>query len=209
MDLFRVHETSPVDPSALINAFRAKFSEFSHGQHDAQEVVLILLDVFEKSLGKDLIQEIFNGQETQEIAWSGGKTSRVNQFTVLLIDVGEESTLQGLIDRRSDPVSLENYVDDSGEKHMVAALRNIVTRWPKILGVSFSMYTHKYPIEIPLEFQGLRLFSCVIHSGILHGGHYMLLVRRYDKWYIKDDENVREVPEPKNLRGAFYMAWYR
>jgi hypothetical protein len=130
-------------------------------------------------------------------------------FTVLLIDVGAESTLQELVDRRADPVPIENYTDDSGETHPVAAIRNVITEWPRVLGVSFSMYTNKYPIHVPLEFRGLRLFSCIIHHGIQHGGHYVLLVRRYDRWYIKDDEDVREVPEPKDLKGSFYMAWYR
>jgi len=38
--------------------------------------------------------------------------------------------------------------------------------------------------------------------------HYALLVRRFDKWYLKDDETVREV-EPVNFKGEFYQAWYR
>jgi len=208
MDLFRV-QTGPVNPENLLKAFRSKFPDFTYGQHDAQEVVIILLDVFENSLGKELIQGIFNGQETQEVAWSGGKTSRVNPFTVLLIDVDCEDALETLVNRRQDPVALENYTDDSGQTHAVAAIRNQVTKWPKVLGISFSMYDRKFPIHIPLEFKGLRLFSCIIHHGIRNGGHYALLVRRYDSWYIKDDESVRQVPEPKDLKGSFYMAWYR
>jgi ubiquitin C-terminal hydrolase len=210
MNLFRINQTGPVNPVDLLKAFCVKFPDFAHGgQHDAQEVVIILLDVFEKSLGKELIQGIFNGQDTQEVAWAGGKTSRTSPFTVLLLDVEAEAKLEDLVTRREEPRPLENYTDDSGETHIVAAVRNIITQWPKILGISFSMYMNKYPVHIPLEFQGRRLFSCIIHHGIQQGGHYALLVRRYDSWYIKDDENVREVPEPKDLRGAFYMAWYR
>jgi ubiquitin C-terminal hydrolase len=209
MDLFRVHQVGPVNPKDLLNAFRAKFPSFGHGQHDAQEVVIILLDVFEKSLGKELIQGIFNGQETHEIAWNGGKTTSTSPFTVLLIDVNKDESLEDLVNKRQEPVPLENYTDNSGKTHQCAALRNRVTQWPKVLGISFSMYTNKFSIQIPLEFGGLRLFSCIIHTGIQQGGHYALLVRRYDKWYIKDDEHVREVPEPKDLKGAFYMAWYR
>jgi ubiquitin C-terminal hydrolase len=209
MDLFRIHERGPVNPSALLAAFREKFSRFDSGQHDAQEVVLILIDVFEKSLGKDLIQKIFNGKETQEVAWNGGKTTRVNPFTLLFLEVDKPDSLQNLVDKHEEVICLENYVDDSGQTHKNAALRNSVTQWPMVLGVSFSMYMNKFPIEIPLQFQGLRLFSCIIHQGVLNGGHYALMVRRYDKWYIKDDEHVREIPEPKELRGAFYMAWYR
>jgi ubiquitin C-terminal hydrolase len=40
------------------------------------------------------------------------------------------------------------------------------------------------------------------------GGHYALLVRRFDKWYLKDDETVKEV-EPIHFKSEFYQAWYR
>jgi ubiquitin C-terminal hydrolase len=49
----------------------------------------------------------------------------------------------------------------------------------------------------------------VLHQGHKNGGHYALLVRRFDKWYIKDDETVREVPQIQSLRGEFYLAFYR
>jgi ubiquitin C-terminal hydrolase len=210
MDLFRINQSGPVDPRELLTAFQNQFKDFQgQNQHDAQEVVVILIDVFEKSLGKELIQGMFNGEETQEVAWAGGKSTRVAPFTTLILDVMKPTSIPDLVKAREEPVPLENYKDDSGETHACAALRNTVTKWPRIIGFSFSMYDGKFPIDIPQDFGDRRLFSCVIHHGIRQGGHYALLVRRYDKWYIKDDEVVREVPEPKDLRGQFYMAWYR
>lgn len=70
------------------------------------------------------------------------------------------------------------------------------------------MYDYKFPIEIPNEFKGKKLFACVMHAGIQQGGHYALMVRRWDKWYLKDDETVNEIT-PNEFKGPFYMAWYR
>jgi len=108
-----------------------------------------------------------------------------------------------------EPILIENYIDDSGVTHERAALQTRVKRWPKFTSFSFSMYEYKFPIEIPLEFEGLKLFACVMHQGHKNGGHYALLVRRFDKWYVKDDERVTEMPDIKVLRGEFYQVWYR
>ena len=209
-ELFKANKTDPVSPSDLLGAFRLKFPEFAnHGQHDAQEVVVIMIDVFETSLGKEFIQGLFNGEEVQETLFSEGMSTRKNEFTTLIIDVSEPATLKDLVEDREEPIAIEGYVDAAGKKHETAAVRTRVTRWPKILGFSFSMYDYKFPIEIPTDFEGKKLFACILHAGAKFGGHYALLVRRYDKWYIKDDETVREFPGPINLKGEFYMAWYR
>ena len=208
--LFLKGKTDAVSPSDLFGAFKVRFPQFAdHRQHDAQEVILHLIDVFEQSLGKDFITDLFNGQETQVTSWSTGCSEIKSTFTTLLLDVSEPCRLQDLITDRIEPISIENYKDDSGQTHEKASVQTRVTRWPKFTNFSFSMYDHKFPIEIPLEFEGLKLFACVSHQGHQNGGHYALLVRRFNKWYIKDDDSVRELPGVTSLRGEFYQAWYR
>jgi ubiquitin C-terminal hydrolase len=201
--------TEPLSPNDLLGAFRARFPQFANqGQHDAQEVILLLIDVFEKSLGKELIQEIFNGEDSQETLWSEGMSTVKTPFTTLVLDVNEPCRLQDLLDDRLEEHEIEGYLDSQGKTHDVAAIRHRVTKWPRITSFSFSMYDYKFPIEIPFEFEGRKLFACVLHQGVQRGGHYALLVRRFNKWYLKDDETVREV-EPTNFKGEFYQAWYR
>lgn len=168
----------------------------------------MLIDVFEKSLGKELIQDIFNGEDSQETLWSEGMSTVKTPFTTLVLDVSEPCRLQDLLDDRLEEHEIEGYVDSQGKTHDVAAIRHRVTKWPRITSFSFSMYDYKFPIEIPFEFEGRKLFACVLHQGVQRGGHYALLVRRFNKWYLKDDETVREV-EPTNFKGEFYQAWYR
>ena len=208
--LFVKGKTDPVSPSDLFGAFKVRFPEFADGrQHDAQEVILHLIDVFENSLGKEFITDLFNGEELQVTSWPSGSSKLATPFTTLLLDVSEPCRLQDLLKDRSEPISVENYTDSSGTTHPHASVQTRVGRWPKFTSFSFSMYDYKFPIEIPFEFENKKLFACIIHLGVKNGGHYATLVRRYDKWYIKDDETVREVPRTENFRGEFYMAFYR
>lgn len=208
--LFTKGKTDPVNPRDLFNAFKSKFPQFSDNmQHDAQEVILHLVDAFEKSLGKEFVTNLFNGEETQVTSWGEHSSTRKTTFTTLLLDVSEPCRLQDLVKDRADPISIENYIDDSGQVHSKATVQTHVSRWPKFTNFSFSMYDHKFPIEIPFEFEGLKLFACVIHHGHQNGGHYALLVRRFDKWYIKDDERVTEIQDVRVIRGEFYQAWFR
>jgi ubiquitin C-terminal hydrolase len=207
--LFLVSGTGPVDPSGLLSEFRTKFSEFANtGQHDAQEVIVCLIDLFEKSLGKQLIQDIFNGEETQETVYPGGKSEVRHPFTTLILDVNSNSKLESILADRMKHAGISDYVDDTGRRHRVAAVGRSVTKWPRVIGFTFAMYNSKFQIEIPETFEGRYLFAVVLHAGITWGGHYALAVKRYGKWYIKDDESVTELNEPP-LKGPFYMAWYR
>lgn len=207
--LFLSGKSDPVDPRSLVAAFKTKFSAFNDGgQHDAQEVIVCLIDVLEQSLGKQFISEIFNGEETQETVYPGGVSKRSGTFTTIILDVNSETNLTDLLTAREKHSFISDYVDDTGKKHHVAALGLKVTRWPKILIFTFSMYSRKFPIEIPNEIHGKKLFAVVLHSGMMCGGHYAIAVKRYDKWYIKDDDTVSELREPPS-KGPFYMALYR
>jgi len=209
-ELFTKDKTEPVSPSDLLGAFRLRFPQFTTGQqHDAQEAILLLIDVFEQSLGKELVQDIFNGEDSQETLWNDGMSTVKSPFTTLVLDVSEPCRLHDLLEDRFEERNIEGYVDAQGRTHEVAGIRNRVSKWPRIVSFSFSMYDYKFPIEIPFEFEGKKLFACVLHQGVQRGGHYALLVRRFEKWYIKDDESVREIPDIKTFKGEWYQAWYR
>jgi len=208
--LFLKGITDPVDPSDLLKEFRDRFPSFANqDQHDAQEVILNLIDVFETSVGKKMIQDLFNGEETQETIYPNGISKLKNTFTTMILDVTGPSRLEDLVKTREKAVGIKDYTDDTGKTHHVAAVCTKITRWPKVILFSFSMYAHKFPIEIPSEFQGRKLFACVIHKGIRQGGHYALMVMRHGKWFIKDDETVSEIETPTTFNGPFYLVLYR
>lgn len=207
--LFLKGASGPVDPRPLLAAFQTRFPAFANpNQHDAQEVIVLLIDVFEKSIGKKFVQSIFNGMECQETVYPGGVSKKETEFITMILTPEGPARLEDLLAKRTKHVGIEGYIDDSGKRHHVAATRTVVANWPRVIGITFSMYDHKFPIEIPEELEGRKLFAAVLHHGIAWGGHYALAVRRHDKWYIKDDESVQEIPEPPK-QGPFYMVWYR
>jgi ubiquitin C-terminal hydrolase len=208
--LFIKGKTDPVSPSDLLGAFRVRFPRFvGQQQHDAQEAVLLLIDVFEESLGKEFIQDLFNGEEVQTTSWDSGSSEVRTQFTTMLMDVTEPCHLKSLIADREEPMTIENYVDTQERTHRRASVGCKVSRWPKFTSFSFSMYDYKFPIELPFEFKGRKLYACILHQGHKNGGHYALLVRRHDKWFIKDDGVVHQIPNIEVMKGEFYMAFYR
>lgn len=207
--LFLSGADDPVNPSELLAEFRTKFPSFAGGgQHDAQEVIVCMIDVLESSLGKELIQGIFNGVEIQETVFPDGVSKREEVFTTMILEPTCNSTLESILKNRWSHSAISDYVDDSGKKHHVAAIGRKISKWPKVIGFTFSMYSSKFQIEIPETFEGRHLFAIVLHAGIQWGGHYALAVKRYGKWYMKDDDSVTELNETPT-KGMFYMVWYR
>lgn len=116
--LFIKGETSPVSPSDLLGAFRVRFPSFSNmQQHDAQEVVLLLIDVFEQSLGKEFVEDLFNGEESQETSWDEGSSKITNQFTTCILEVFEPCTLDELLEQKQKSILIQNYKEGNGAVH--------------------------------------------------------------------------------------------
>lgn len=84
--LFVKEVSDPVDPTNLLSAFREIFPEFvKDKQHDAQEVIINLIAVFERSLGKEFIGGIFNGEDDGQV------------FNTKILDVCEPCSLEDLL----------------------------------------------------------------------------------------------------------------
>ena len=208
-ELFSKSETRAACPLPLIGAFRGKFSRFDNlNQHDSQEVILCLIDTFEETLGKEFIKKIFNGEETTETVYPGGKSTYRSDFVTMLFVLDGPSDLMDLIKNKNNFQKISGYKDTEGTEHAEAETRTIVTRWPEIISFSFGMYGRKSTIKVPQEFEGKRLFAAVVHQGGPNGGHYALAVKRHGEWYLKDDESVLKMSEPP-MNGYFYMVWYR
>jgi uncharacterized UBP type Zn finger protein len=210
-ELFK-DETSPVNPRGLLHAFKNKFPEFNNlNQHDSAEVIFKLIDVFEKSVGKELITDIFNCEIIQETKWIDNvkKNSILkSSYTIIDLYVDDNSDLYNLIKKNNAQSEILDYKDDYG-RIFNAVKTNSFSKFGKIISFSFSMYEEKYKISIPMKFEGRTLFSCIIHNGVANSGHYGILVKNVN-WYIIDDCSVSEIKlDESEISGSFYMAFYR
>jgi len=197
------------DITPFYTAFCKKFPRFADRRpHDVQEVVLELLDVFEKSLGVGFVQNIFNGTETQIVTYPKGESRKESEFTTLVV-VPETSgqTLDELVRRRERYEAFSGYVDTAGTQYHAAVQQTRVTKWPKLLIVSFSQYEARRTVRVPQTYQDRVLFGLVVHQGSTQGGHYYAYVKHKGVWRLVDDTSVVEMDPPE--AGDYYMAWYK
>jgi ubiquitin C-terminal hydrolase len=190
-------------------AFCKRFPRFGNGwPHDVQEVILELLDVFEKSIGAEFIRGNFNGTESQIITYPKGVSTTTASFTTLVLEPETAGqTLAALVRRREKGDAFSGYVDDAGTVYNVAMKEMRVDHLPRILIISFTQYTGRRAVEVPRMYGDHVLFGLVVHQGSIHGGHYTAYVRHRNVWRHIDDTCITESEPP--LHGDYYMAWYK
>jgi hypothetical protein len=190
------------DPRAFHAAFTA------NQPHDVQEVVLSLIDTFERALGVGFVQSIFNGTETQEVTYPKGVSKKEHDITTVVVcPTAQNQTLDELLQRREKYEAFSGYIDDAGEEYNAAVTRTIVTKWPSIVIVSFNQYDAKYVVRVPQQLPGHSLFGLVVHYGSTGGGHYAAYVKHKGVWRYVDDDSVVEHDPPE--AAEYYMAFYK
>lgn len=198
-----------IDPESFHQAFVARFPKFAAQEpHDVQEVVLELIDTFEKSLGVGFVQSIFNGTETQEVTYPGGVSKKDSDVTIVVVHPKTQNqTLDELMRQRENYFAFSGYVDDDGKEHHAAVTRTVLSKYPLTFVVSFGQYDNKYMIKVPRDYNGYVLFGLVMHIGSQHGGHYMSFVKHKGAWVCIDDDTVMDRDPPES--GQYYLAFYK
>jgi ubiquitin C-terminal hydrolase len=204
--------TNPLHPGLLLRALQARFSQFKGGHPcDVQEVILCIIDIFEKSLDKAWVESIFYGHQVQVVAWpKGKKASQPELFASLIVyPTKSDMTLDDLIRKHEEVNSLEGYIDDTGTTWPIAGTQTKISKEPKILMVTFRMYDEKKSVKLPEIFRGkYHLFAAAVHHGSTFGGHYTALVKHRGQWYHKDDVSVEEVNNfPESA--PYYFCMYK
>lgn len=60
------------------------------------------------------------------------------------------------------------------------------------------------------KYSRYTIFAIIIHWGkSIQSGHYISIVKRNDKWYICDDDEVKEIDEDEILVDNAYLLFYR
>ncbi len=61
-----------------------------------------------------------------------------------------------------------------------------------------------------MEKSKYSIFSIVIHCGKnIQAGHYVSIIKRKDKWYICDDDEIEEINKNEILSKNAYLLFYR
>jgi ubiquitin C-terminal hydrolase len=202
-------DMNPGHPGTLLREICTRFSQFRGGhQCDVQEAVLCIIDILEKSIGREALQEIFYGRQVQVVAWpNGSKTSQDELFASLILYPTENNMhLNQLIKKYEEIQLLEGYTDDEGKTWPIAGTQTKISYEPKILMITIH---GKQNVELPEILRDkYHLFSVAVHNGSQHGGHYHAMVKHRGQWYEKDDTIVREM-ETFPVRGPYYFCMYK
>ena len=194
-----------VNNGTLLKLFREKFPRFkSSEQHDVQETILCIIDILETS--RPEIKHWFYGKKTQETIWPGGKSSNEEEFSVHLI-TSEGDDMGEMLSKSTDWNTLEQFEDTEGKVHHVATTRMLFSKLPQVFMISFDRKSHVKIIEnILIDKYEYNLISCAVHIGHQNDGHYVGLVKRRNKWFLADDESIREHPLPEEA-GYYFMVY--
>lgn len=179
-----------IDISPLLRLFREKFPRFhSMWPHDAQEALFCMMDTLDPYL-----KDIVCGEREQYTVWPGGKKIVKEPFSMLLIHGENGKTVDELVRKSEEWHTLTDYVDDSGKSHHVATTRTTITRFPRVLFVSFDKKTRVTAGDILDKYE---VCGSIIHMGSQEGGHYMSMIKRNATWILQDDTTLTQVDFPE------------
>lgn len=190
---FQSEKCLSINIHPLLEKFREKFPRFnSLHPHDTQDTLFCIIDILEVSY--PYIKELVYGEKEQTtICPSGTKTEKV-PFTILLLHSEEGKSVNELIKKSEKWDTLGDYVDDMGVKHHVTTTSTSITKFPKILFISFDKKIRVMADDISEKYE---LCGSIIHMGNNHGGHYMSMIKLSDKWYLQDDDKIFVSDFPK------------
>ena len=207
-DFIRVYWTrgqETVDVKPLLTAFQKEFPRFkTNEQHDVQEAVMCIIDIIERA--EPVVKEWFYGKKTQETIWPGGKSSNEEDFSIHLI-TPEGEDMGKMLAKSTDWNILENFEDTQGKVHNVATTRMVFSKLSQILMISFDRKSHIKVIET-IHIGGVEydLIASAVHVGNQNDGHYISFVKRKNKWFLLNDENIKEHELP-NEAGHYFMVY--
>ena len=166
-----------------------KLCQFQIGTpHDAHECILALVDYLENTLGHELFYGVV---ETKFVTYKESVVSRTC-FGALMFHPEDGMTLEDMYQKTLKP----DYILDNG----IGKFSCKETKYLSFPHVLMCMFVNPIPIELPLEFHGKRLRSCVI----LVNNHYFVHVAEGDDWFLIDDDKIYKTDG--KLKGPVYLA---
>jgi hypothetical protein len=175
---------------------REKYPQFRMGEpNDVQEVVLCVIDVFEKSMGKEFIYKHFYGKTESTI----DESVSVSDFSIKTLDPDDDLFVQ--------TQHISSYERKDGSLIDTDLIHKIITM-PTIFMISYNIYNDKKDVTLKeyIEFEDktYKLYACALHNS----NHYAALVKHKNEWYIKNDTQVIKIDE-FHPTSSFYFAMYK
>lgn len=188
-----------IDTNEIMKIFRKKYKNFDNSdEHDAQECLLAILEILEKSKEK-LIKNTFYSKINKKVIYPGGTSDSHEDSMCIMFHPKKDCNLLQLIEEFKKEEIIEGYIDNTNTRHHCAAIKNTIAKMPPVVIFCFNMFIQKFYIDIPEKLGNYKLIAVCLHQGTMGGGHYVALTKHKNKWYLKDDEGVRELSDNNNF----------
>lgn len=190
---FQTAAHSKIDVAPLLKTFQDRFPRFkARHPHDTQDALFCIIDILEVTY--PYLKELVYGEKEQRTVCPSGSTSEKVPFSMLIVHGEHGTSVNALVGASETWDTLTDYVDGAGVTHHVATTRSSISRYPRILFVSFDA---KVRVTADALFEGkYEVCGSIIHVGSQSGGHYMSMVRLGTTWYAQDDDTLTVVDFP-------------
>jgi len=181
------------DPLKMLEIYREKYPSFNNSEpQDCQETFLNILEIVDKSLSNLMNTTIVN-----ELVYPKGRKSWTTKQAMHIVN-GEFKDF-------SKWVAIPEYVDDSGARWSVAAMRTCITEIPQILWLSFPN-GGVVEVDDEIYINDFLFKPCALCT--LNNGHYVAFVKKEEgSWILCDDDNLQTI-ECYPKRDRHYMIFY-
>ena len=205
---FSTQETKVFTLGPVLTEFIKIFPRFKIGMpHDTQDAIFCIIDILEKSYPR--IKDLVYGETNQITISPVSKNISKIPFCVYILNMKRGvKNINIMLNESSKWNVIEDYVDDNGKKHHVATTRNVFSKYPQILIVSFDKKSYvEIDEELKLGNNVYELQSTIIHKGIQYGGHYMSTVKINNEWLIQDDHNLGKLVQFPKEDNHFVLVY--
>jgi ubiquitin C-terminal hydrolase len=151
----------------------------------------------------------------------------------MTLSLGFENSLEkGIMKFLSDDLlsGTDQYRCDKCKKSSKAKIQTELSKLPDVLTFHLKRFTYPIPKKIKgrctypavlnmAEFSPeasevddslkYELFGLTVHLGSLEMGHYIAYTKRYNKWYLFNDEHSHQVNESEALNQEVYLLFYK
>lgn len=190
---FKSEKCLTINIEPLLVKFTEKFPRFkSRIPHDAQDTIFCIIDILEVTY--PYLKKLIYGEKNQSTISPSNSKSEIVPFTLLILHSENGKSVSELIKNSEQWDTLTDYIDDNGIKHHVATTRTTITKFPKILFISFD---EKIRVDADDILEDYELCGSIIHMGNKSGGHYISMIKLSDKWYMQDDNKLFLTEFPK------------
>ena len=203
-------------------------------QHDVNEVIVFIIEEMHKNLSEkeddsDVITQMFFGSRTTQIHKEGKTTnSKAEVFSLWTIPLHPNETFVENIRRTGGISYIEGVKSDINPSLTVTChTRTAILKLPRIVifciirynaGVNsidlpetidmreFITFSEDKNIEKDYIY---RLYATCIHTGNLHSGHYVAIIRNNEKWVCINDSTIHNISDEQARKCIPYCVIYQ